>query len=106
MSYVPEIVLAEAEKLKSRYPDKDNITLKEYADYLGIKRTYAAEHFRRMNSGENKIPHIKIGQKLLISFEDFAYWILQYKRIGNSPVQLPQLGVDGKYKRTRGYTFN
>ncbi|MDR2532133.1 MAG: hypothetical protein LBC82_04745 [Oscillospiraceae bacterium] len=69
----------ELEMLKERFPGKLELTLDEYADYFGIGRHYACQHFSRINSGKNKINHKRIGKLIIIPLIDFAYWLAQQK---------------------------
>jgi len=92
-------------ELDQKFPGKSYITLDEYAVFFNIKRTYAPEHFRNNNKGFIKIPHTRIGRKVIIEKLDLAYWLARHKIIDGKPIKIPELKTDGNYKRARGFTF-
>ena len=96
----------ELDMLKERFPGKVELTLDDYADYFGISRSYAAQHFDRINQKRCKIAHKRIGRKrIIIPLIDFAYWLAQQKVVDGKPLILPtpeQLQQD--MKRRRGFS--
>jgi len=95
----------ELSMLRERFPGKAELTLDDYAEYFGINRHYAAQHFFRTNRGPQKIAHKRIGRKrIIIPLADFAYWLAQKKVVDGRPLILPtpeQLRQD--MKRRRGF---
>ena len=94
----------ELDMLKERFPGKLELTLVEYADYFGISRGFASQHFSRANRGKHKIGHKRIGKRIIIPLIDFAYWLAQQKVVDGKPLILPseeQVRLD--MKRRRGF---
>jgi len=81
--------------LQLRYPDQNELTLDEFADYMGVSRKYVTQ---LINIG--KIPHLRYSRtnwRILIT--DLALWLAQ-KRIDNGiPIRLTREDM----KRNRGY---
>jgi len=79
MTQIHPAIQEELDILRSKFPDKQELTLDEYADYFNISRRYAAQHFSRVNKGSMKIAHKRIGKIIRIPLIDFAYWLAQHK---------------------------
>ena len=84
-------VADELNLLKERFQGKGELTLDDYADYFGISRHYASQHFMRANRGNIKIAHKRIGKNdFRIALIDFAYWLASKKIDANGvPIILP-----------------
>ena len=97
----------ELDMLKERFPGKTEMSLDEYAEYFGISRGFAAQHFSRINEKPSKIAHKRIGRKvIIIPMLDFAYWLASQKVVDGKPLILPtpeQLRQD--MKRRRGFSL-
>jgi len=94
-------ISTELSMLKARFPNIEELTLDEYAEYFGISRGYASQHFMRMNEGNNKINHKRIGRFITIPLMDFAFWLAQQKVVNGRQLNLTSEDL----KRRRGYTF-
>jgi hypothetical protein len=96
----------ELEMLRERFPGKNELTFVEYAEYFGISRKFAPQHFARINRGPDKIGHKKIGRKTIIPFLDFAFWLANKKVVDGG--RLPLTWDDAKRQRgvlKRTYTY-
>ena len=91
-----ENVTIELNMLKARYPGKMELTYDEYADYFGISRHHASQHFK---ARRKEIPHKQIGKKVIIPMVDFAFWLAQQKVVNGKPILLTQADK----KRQRGF---
>ena len=95
----------ELDMLRERYPNKTEITLDEYADYFGLERKYAGQHFRRLNEKSNKMSHKKLGRKIIIPLIDFAYWLAKQKVVEGKLLILPSREeVEKSMKSRRGFS--
>ena len=92
----------ELSMLKERFPGKSELSLDDYAEYFGLRRKYAPQHFYNINRGQNKIGHKKVGRKIIIPMLDFAYWLAQHKVVDGTPLQLPG-DIKAEMKRRRGF---
>ena len=79
----------ELDMLRERFPGKQELLLDDYADYFGIDRHYASQHFYRINTGRLKINHKRIGKLIIIPILDFAYWLAQQKVVNGKRLILP-----------------
>ena len=99
-------IAKELEMLKERFPGKNELTLDEYAEYFGISRHYASQHFNRVNESQIKIDHKRIGKAIIIPFIDFAYWLACHKTSNGMPLVLPSLDVTRQgMKQRRGFSM-
>ncbi|MCL1999650.1 MAG: hypothetical protein FWG65_12890 [Turicibacter sp.] len=104
MTNARQIINEELATLKELFPGKREITLDEYAEYFGIRRKYASQHFYRKNQGECKIAHKRIGRKILIPLTDFAYWLASHRVEGGVLIKLPsEFDIKQEMKRRRGF---
>ena len=88
--------------LKERFPGKVELTLDDYAEYFGLRRQYAPQHFQNVNRGRLKINHKRIGRKtILIPLLDFAVWLAQKKVVDGKPLIITDTDLD--MKRRRGF---
>jgi hypothetical protein len=95
----------ELDMLRERFPGKYELTLSDYADYFGISRHYASQHFNRMNRGREKIGHKRFGREIIIPTLDFAYWLARHKVIDGSLIMLPsQEELKESMKKRRGFS--
>ena len=95
-----QAIQEELDMLKERFPGKVELTLDEYAEYFGISRKYAPQHFSIINTGKNKINHKRIGRRrIIIPLLDFAYWLAQQKVVNGSPLLLQPEDIDMKSRR-------
>ena len=93
-------VKEELDMLKEQFPNKTAMTLDDYAEYFGISRRYAPEHFAKANMSRHRINHRRIGRKISIPLLDFAYWLAQQKIVDGKPLLL---NIDVDMKRRRGF---
>jgi hypothetical protein len=94
----------ELNMLRERFPGKPELTLDDYADYFGISRHYASQHFNRMNKGRVKIGHKRFGRDIIIPLLDFAHWLARHKVMDGRQIDLPQLKETSESeKRRRGF---
>lgn len=97
-------IAEELEMLRARFPGKEELTLDDYADYFGVSRHYASQHFNRQNKDPNKINHKRIGRRVIIPLLDFAYWLAQKKVVDGLPLILPTAEENREWaKRQRGF---
>jgi len=89
-------IAQEIKVLQSKFPDKEELTLDEYADYMNIGRREASRHFARRN-----IPHKRIGKSIRINTIDFALFLAQQKIVNGRPLKLTSEDL----KRKRGFTY-
>ena len=95
-------VKEELTMLRERFPGKCELDLGLYAEYFGIRRQYAPQHFRNLNQGPVKINHKRIGRKIIIPMLDFAYWLAQQKVVDGKPLNLQPVSATDM-KRRRGF---
>ena len=93
----------ELSMLKTRFPGKVEMTLDDYAEYFGVTRKYAPQHFSNINCGRCKINHKRIGRKIIIPMLDFAYWLAEQKVVNGKPLTL-HVDVKADMKRRRGFS--
>ena len=94
----------ELDMLKERFPGKTELSFDDYAEYFGISRGFAPQHFSRLNEKPCKIAHKRIGRRIIIPMLDFAYWLAQQKVVDGKPLVMPseeQARLD--MKRRRGF---
>ena len=92
----------ELEMLRQRFPGKSELSLDDYAEYFGLRRQYAPQHFCNINRGSHKINHKRIGRKITIPLLDFAHWLARHKVVDGKPLQLSG-GIKAEMKRRRGF---
>lgn len=87
--HIHPAIQEELDMLRERFPNKQELTLDDYAAYFGIDRHYASQHFHRINCGRLKIAHKRIGKTIIIPLLDFAYWLAQHKVVNGKSLILP-----------------
>ena len=96
----------ELDMLRERFPGKNELSLDDYADYFGISRRYASQHFNHINESKIKIDHKRIGRTIIIPFIDFAYWLARQKVVDGKALILPSPEqAKESIKRHRGFNF-
>jgi hypothetical protein len=104
MSNLHPAIHEELDMLRARFPGKQELTLDDYADYFGIDRHYACQHFQRVNAGRLKINHKRIGRLIIIPMLDMAYWLAQHKVVNGKKLVLPSSDeVKQSMKTRRGF---
>lgn len=108
MASIHPAIQEELDMLRTRFPGKVELSLDDYANYFGITRQYAPQHFSRINRCRVKINHKRIGRRIIIPVIDFAFWLAQMKVVDGKLLILPtpeQMKED--MKRRRGFgAFN
>ena len=94
-----QAIQEELEMLRERFPGAVELTLDQYAEYFGINRRYAPQHFNKMNLSINKINHKRIGRRIIIPMLDFAYWLAQQKVVNGNMLIITADSIDMKSRR-------
>ncbi len=103
--HIHPAIQEELDMLKERFPTKLELTLDDYAEYFGIDRHYASQHFSRINAGKIKLAHKRIGKLIIIPTLDFAYWLAQHKIMNGRALILPSPEeVQASMKSRRGFS--
>jgi len=93
-----QAIADELKILQQLYPDKNELTLDEFADYLDISRHYATQYINR-----EKITHKRISRNnIRVPLPEFAFYLAQKRMVNGRPLKLTPEDM----KKRRGYTFD